>query len=394
MRLGVSRAPLLHGLTDGGEGDADGAAHGVERRSNLGRVKRSSSPVTTHERSRSSLSRRFIAGFSLIASPSSSGGAVCDRQDALPALLHAAVPTVETLEWRWHVSALADGCRTSAATLSDVSRNVAKAGCRCFRTFVTTSRRAARDVLSVTRKRPYVWLSAFKAFVVQRLDVARTCLDPPGATFCDKERTLRPRHIARVAWRSERDVLDVRGRVRMQRAVRWSTGRVRPRALRRTRRVPVLLTITEAAEAAGVARSTLYRAIEAGEITRRSDKKIDTADLLRVYGELRVPGGEGQGGNAAGEPVSDEKIAATPAGLATSPELVTWLRELVDQQQATIARKDAELEQRSVELREAEERAAAERQGLLAQLDRTTALLPAPVEAPAPSRSLWSKVFG
>ena len=158
----------------------------------------------------------------------------------------------------------------------------------------------------------------------------------------------------------------------------------------------MLLTITEAAEAAGVARSTLYRAIESGEITRRPDKRIDVADLIRVYGELRMPEAEGQGGEGAGEPTADG-AAAVPGTPTASPELVSWLQSIVDQQQATIARKDAELERRAAELREAEERAANERRGLLAQLDRTVALLPAPVEPdpePPASRGFWRRVLG
>jgi len=72
-----------------------------------------------------------------------------------------------------------------------------------------------------------------------------------------------------------------------------------------------------------------------------------------------------------------------------------WLRELSDRQQQTIDRQAAEL-------REAEERAAEERhraderlRGVLVQLDRTTALLPAPEPSPAESpQGFWSKVFG
>ena len=64
-----------------------------------------------------------------------------------------------------------------------------------------------------------------------------------------------------------------------------------------------------------------------------------------------------------------------------------WLRELVEEQREELRRKDRELQ-------EAHRDAADERKGLLAQLDRTTALLPAPRETPTPSRGLWSKVFG
>jgi len=49
-----------------------------------------------------------------------------------------------------------------------------------------------------------------------------------------------------------------------------------------------LLTVTEAAKAAGVSRTTLYEKIKGGELSRNADKQIDTADLLRVFGELRT----------------------------------------------------------------------------------------------------------
>lgn len=40
-----------------------------------------------------------------------------------------------------------------------------------------------------------------------------------------------------------------------------------------------------------------------------------------------------------------------------------------------------------------EERAAEERRGLLAQLDRTMALLPSPEPSPEPPRGFWRKMF-
>ena len=49
-----------------------------------------------------------------------------------------------------------------------------------------------------------------------------------------------------------------------------------------------LLTVTEAAKAAGVSRTTLYEKIKAGELSRNANKQIDTTELLRVFGELRT----------------------------------------------------------------------------------------------------------
>ena len=52
-----------------------------------------------------------------------------------------------------------------------------------------------------------------------------------------------------------------------------------------------LLTLTQAAKAAGIARSTLYRAIHNGRISVVSQpngsKSIDTSELQRVFGPLR-----------------------------------------------------------------------------------------------------------
>lgn len=51
-----------------------------------------------------------------------------------------------------------------------------------------------------------------------------------------------------------------------------------------------ILTITEAAKAAGISRPTLYRRIKSGDLstTRQADgtKGIDSAELMRVFGAL------------------------------------------------------------------------------------------------------------
>jgi len=54
-----------------------------------------------------------------------------------------------------------------------------------------------------------------------------------------------------------------------------------------------LLSLTDAAKLAGVSRATLYRKLKSGELsaTKRRDgsRAIDTAELVRVFGELQQP---------------------------------------------------------------------------------------------------------
>lgn len=47
-----------------------------------------------------------------------------------------------------------------------------------------------------------------------------------------------------------------------------------------------VVTITEAARLTGKSTQTLYRHIKAGRLSRRSDKMIDAAELVRVYGSI------------------------------------------------------------------------------------------------------------
>lgn len=49
----------------------------------------------------------------------------------------------------------------------------------------------------------------------------------------------------------------------------------------------MLLSVTEASKAVGCARSTIYDKIKSGELSRNSGGKIDTTELLRVFGELK-----------------------------------------------------------------------------------------------------------
>ena len=45
------------------------------------------------------------------------------------------------------------------------------------------------------------------------------------------------------------------------------------------------VSLTKAAKEWGVSRTTIYQKINDGELSRTSDKKIDTAEMLRVFGE-------------------------------------------------------------------------------------------------------------
>ena len=167
----------------------------------------------------------------------------------------------------------------------------------------------------------------------------------------------------------------------------------------------MLISLSEAARAVPCSRQTLYDKIEAGELSRNADKQIDTADLLRVFGELQGGGRpetsaetpEDRSVDVAGHP-SPASVDVSPASDLTSEyaRQTVWLRELLGRQQATIDRQAAEL-------REAQERAAEERQRaderlqtVLQQLDRTVALLPPPSGEPASPapQGFWRRVIG
>ena len=47
----------------------------------------------------------------------------------------------------------------------------------------------------------------------------------------------------------------------------------------------MIISVTKAAKEWGVSRTTIYQKVNDGELSRTADKKIDTAEMLRVFGE-------------------------------------------------------------------------------------------------------------
>ena len=45
------------------------------------------------------------------------------------------------------------------------------------------------------------------------------------------------------------------------------------------------ISVTKAAKEWGVSRTTIYQKVNDGELSRAADKKIDTAEMIRVFGE-------------------------------------------------------------------------------------------------------------
>lgn len=45
------------------------------------------------------------------------------------------------------------------------------------------------------------------------------------------------------------------------------------------------ISVTKAAKEWGVSRTTIYQKVSSGQLSRASDKKIDTSEMLRVFGE-------------------------------------------------------------------------------------------------------------
>ena len=47
----------------------------------------------------------------------------------------------------------------------------------------------------------------------------------------------------------------------------------------------MIISVTKAAKEWGVSRTTIYQKVNDGELSRTADKKIDTSEMIRVFGE-------------------------------------------------------------------------------------------------------------
>jgi len=159
------------------------------------------------------------------------------------------------------------------------------------------------------------------------------------------------------------------------------------------------LTISDAARVAGVARSTLHRAIHAGRLSVDADGRVDTAELLRAGYTLQRSAQQQKPGalQDATARTNDTQQLRSPAeiqpllAMQQERDLLRMERDLLRRElEAAQAREQAAVA-REQEARE-ERQAAREREALLLRMveqmqQRYDRLLEAPRSTPAPRPS-------
>lgn len=144
-----------------------------------------------------------------------------------------------------------------------------------------------------------------------------------------------------------------------------------------------IVTMTEAAELAGVSRGTVYNRVKRGELSR-SGEGIDTSELMRVFGPISRPQAELPGehlSSAADTPIDVTEHTETASSVQLTVVLNTqlaaaererlWLRELVEAERKRTA-------ERELELRDVRERLDERERYWSDKLTQMQALLPAP----------------
>jgi hypothetical protein len=102
------------------------------------------------------------------------------------------------------------------------------------------------------------------------------------------------------------------------------------------------ITIQELQNQWGVARSTVYKHIKAGRLTRLANGKIDVSEVVRVYGEPSKNTVRDSKNNVVDKAKSQEntllldKIAFLESQLAQAEKREEWLRGQVETAQETI----------------------------------------------------------
>ncbi len=135
-----------------------------------------------------------------------------------------------------------------------------------------------------------------------------------------------------------------------------------------------LLTVRQAAQHVGVTRQTMFRHIKQGKVSATvahdGELRLDTAELLRVYGPLQSP-------------VESPAVASSRARLpqATADSAATVAQIEVERLKAQLESRSAILvmaQERIAELKERVEEARADNRRLLEIIERQSRLLPAP----------------
>ena len=147
-----------------------------------------------------------------------------------------------------------------------------------------------------------------------------------------------------------------------------------------------IVSLTEAAELAGVSRGTLYNRLKRGELSRSGDG-IDTSELMRVFGPINRPqtdtGGEHRASAAdTGDASIDvnehaDRVQLNTLNTVLNTQLAAaererdWLKGLVEEERARVAAREQELA-------EARARLDAREDYWSDKLTQVQALLPAP----------------
>jgi hypothetical protein len=132
------------------------------------------------------------------------------------------------------------------------------------------------------------------------------------------------------------------------------------------------INISQAAKITGKTRTTIYKKIKSGELSAAlgsdGNRLIDTAELLRVFGDLVTP----------------DAVSMDVHGIQQETPQVTPLLE----------RQISLLEAENKRLHEQIEADRREKERLLGLLEKQTLLLTHTQQEPAPKTTFWQRMFG
>ena len=139
------------------------------------------------------------------------------------------------------------------------------------------------------------------------------------------------------------------------------------------------LNLTQAAQTAGIARGTLYRHINSGKLmteeNHQGDRVVDTAELLRVYGEL-----SGNGTSYKDVPYQgfeQQETADNPVFESNETGLNV---QLLQQENEHLKQQLSDLAQDKEERKKREETLQEENTCLVSIIEHQTLMLSAPAE--------------